>query len=61
MSKLNIRSGKWRLFMLWREERGVGLDADLSARTGPVATLLSDCIIMCLVGIRLIELRLLPS
>jgi len=42
-------------------EMGVGPDADSSDRTGPVVTLLSDCVIMCLIRIRLIELRLVCS
>ena len=43
---------------MWPGKRGVGLDTNVAPRTGPVATLLSECIILCLVGIRLIELRL---
>jgi hypothetical protein len=31
------------------------LDAELSARKGPILTVLSDDIILCLVGIRLVE------
>jgi hypothetical protein len=43
------------LLTLWREEVACELDAELSARTGPILTVLSDDIILCLVGIRLIE------